>query len=58
VAAGIVDTGFPAERGFTAAFVLGLIATLVALAATVAIPGPTTDPLRRDATREGALAPS
>ena len=58
ITAGVVDTGFPAERGFTGAFVLGLIATLVALAATVAIPGPATDPLRREATGDGAPAAS
>ena len=36
--AGVVPPGFPAERGFTGAFVLGLIAAVVALAATAAIP--------------------
>ena len=46
IAAGVVDPGFPAERGLTGAFVLGLIASLVALAATAAIPGRETDPLR------------
>lgn len=45
IAAGLVDPGFPAERGFTGAFVLGLAATLVALAATTAIPGRAADPL-------------
>jgi MFS family permease len=44
ISAGVVD-GYPAERGFTGAFVLGLVATLVALAATVAVPARSTDPL-------------
>jgi MFS family permease len=46
IGAGLVGPGFPAERGFTGAFVLGLVATVVALAATVAIPGRTADPLQ------------
>jgi MFS family permease len=44
ISAGVVG-GYPAERGFTGAFVLGLIATLVALAATIAVPARSTDPL-------------
>jgi MFS family permease len=55
IAAGVVKSGFPAERGYTATFVLGLIATLVALAATAAIPGPANDPLRKENDRGGAL---
>ena len=47
--AGVVPPGIPAERGFTGAFVLGLVAALVALAATSAIPARRGDPLRQDA---------
>jgi MFS family permease len=36
---------FPADEGFTRAFVLGLIAAVVALGATAAIPAPSSDPL-------------
>jgi hypothetical protein len=49
IGAGLVGSGFPAERGFTGAFVLGVVATIVALAATVAIPGRTADPLLQEA---------
>ena len=49
--AGVVPPGFPAERGFTGAFVLGLIAAVVALAATAAIPHRRGDLLRQDARR-------
>jgi MFS family permease len=45
IVAGGVDSGFPNERGFTHAFVLGALATLVALTATLAIPGRAADPL-------------
>jgi MFS family permease len=38
IAAGVVAPGFPAEHGFTRAFVLGLIASVVALVATTALP--------------------
>jgi hypothetical protein len=38
IAAGVVAAGFPAEHGFTGAFVLGLISSVVALVATTAIP--------------------
>ena len=59
IAAGVVPPGFPAERGYTRAFVLGLVASLVALAATVAVPGRASDPVlvgRRVAMGEGAGA--
>jgi MFS family permease len=46
IGAGLLDAGVPAERGFTGAFVLALLATFVALAATAVIPGRTSDPLR------------
>jgi Na+/melibiose symporter-like transporter len=36
---------FPADEGFTRAFVLGLIAAVVALGATAAIPASSSDPL-------------
>ena len=58
IGAGVVAPGFPAERGFTGAFVLGLIAALVALAATVAIPHRRRDPLRQDAQSERTVAAS
>ena len=45
VSAGVVAPGIPAERGFTGAFVLGLIAAFVALMATIAIPHRRRDPL-------------
>ena len=54
--AGVVPPGIPAERGFTGAFVLGLIAALVALAATSAIPARRGDPLRQDAQVERRVA--
>jgi MFS family permease len=44
ISAGVVGQ-FPAEEGFTRAFVLGLIAAVVALGATAAIPAPGRDPL-------------
>jgi MFS family permease len=47
IAAGVGTSGFPAEEGFTRAFVLGLAGAGVALAATVAMPGRGGDPLRR-----------
>ena len=56
--AGVVPPGLPAERGFTGAFVLGLIAALVALAATAAIPHRRGDLLRQDAQRERRAAAS
>ena len=43
--AGVTAAGLPAESGFTDAFVLGLIAAMVALAATLAVPGRAGDPL-------------
>jgi MFS family permease len=54
ISAGVVN-GYPAERGFTGAFVLGLVATLVALAATVAIPARSTDPLTSRAPVEAGV---
>ncbi len=48
VGAGLVASGFPAERGFTGAFVLGGIAALVALAAAAAVPGRVVDPLVKE----------
>ena len=42
--AGVGPTGFPAESGLTDAFVLGVVAALVAVAATVAIPRRVADP--------------
>ena len=56
--AGVVPPGIPAEGGFTGAFVLGLIAALVALAATSAIPARRGDPLRQDAQVERRVAAS
>ena len=56
--AGVVPPGIPAERGFTGAFVLGLIAAVVALAATAAIPHRRGDLLRQDAQRERRAAAS
>jgi len=47
IAVGLVGPGFPAERGFTSAFVLALLATIVAVVAVAAIPGRTSDPLLR-----------
>jgi MFS family permease len=44
ISAGVVGQ-FPADEGFTRAFVLGLIAAVVALGATAAIPAPSSDPL-------------
>jgi MFS family permease len=44
ISAGLVGQ-FPAEQGFTRAFVLGLIAAVVALGATAAIPASSRDPL-------------
>ena len=58
MAAGVGPPGFPAEHGFTGAFVLGLIAALVALAATSAIPARRGDPLRQDAQVERRVAAS
>ena len=49
VAAGLAESGFPADRGFTGAFALGLVASIVALAATIAIPARTGDPLVQEA---------
>jgi MFS family permease len=46
LAAGVGAGGFPGEEGFTDAFVLGLVAACVALAATAAMPGRGSDPLR------------
>ena len=46
--AGVTAQGLPAEGGFTDAFVLGLIAAMVALAATAAVPGRAGDPLIDD----------
>jgi hypothetical protein len=45
IGAGVIEPGIPAEEGFTSAFVLGCVAALVALAATVAIPRRVADPL-------------
>lgn len=42
--AGVIDVRFPAEVGFTRAFVLGSVAALGALMATLAIPGRVSDP--------------
>jgi hypothetical protein len=47
LAGGIGASGFPAEEGFTGAFVLGLVAACVAVAATAAMPGWGGDPLRQ-----------
>ena len=58
IGGGIIGPGFPAESGFTLAFVLGLGAALVALAATVAIPGRTDDPLLGNAPQNGTVAAS
>jgi MFS family permease len=44
ISAGVVGQ-IPADEGFTRAFVLGLIAAVVALGATAAIPAPSSDPL-------------
>jgi MFS family permease len=44
ISAGVVGQ-FPGEQGFTGAFVLGLIAAVVALGATAVIPAPSGDPL-------------
>jgi MFS family permease len=44
ISAGVVGR-FPADEGFTRAFVLGLIAAVVALGATAAIPASSRDPL-------------
>lgn len=49
VAAGLAESGFPADRGFMGAFALGLVASIVALAATIAIPARTGDPLVQEA---------
>ena len=54
IGAGLVGPGFPAERGFTAAFILAFVATLVALAATVAMPARRADPLLEDLTSAAA----
>jgi hypothetical protein len=48
------NVGFPAERGFTGAFVLGLGASMVALAATVAVPGRVGNPLLQEARGDAA----
>jgi len=53
IGAGVVELGFPAEDGFTGAFTLGLIATLLALAATPLIPTKRTDPVVRGAPDHG-----
>lgn len=45
ISAGLTSSGFPSAKGFTSGFVLGLIAALGALAATLAIPSRTTDPV-------------
>jgi MFS family permease len=45
IAAGVTEAGFPAEDGFTGAFVLGLVASLAALVGVSLIPGRSTDPL-------------
>jgi MFS family permease len=50
IAAGVASDGFPAESGFTDAFVLGLVAAVGALMASVAIPRRTLDPLLPDGT--------
>jgi hypothetical protein len=44
IGAGLAGPGIPADRGFTGAFTLGLVATVVALAATAAMPGRAGDP--------------
>ncbi len=53
-----MEPGFPAESGFTGAFALGLGAALVALAATVAIPGRADDLLLGNAPHNGTVAAS
>ena len=58
IAGGIVEPGFPADSGFTGAFVLGLGAALVALGATIAIPGRVADPFLGSAPRSGTVAGS
>ena len=50
IAEGISPPGFPAEDGFTEAFVLGLAAALVAFGAAVAIPSRAADPFLARAT--------
>lgn len=58
VAAGPAESGFPADRGFTGAFALGLVASIVALAATIAIPARTGDPLVQEAPGDAVPVPS
>ena len=58
IGGGIDEPGFPAERGFTGAFVLGLAAALVALGPTVAIPGRAAGPLLGNAPHNGSVAGS
>ena len=58
IGAGIVAPGFPAESGFTEAFVLGLAAVLVALGASVAIPGRAADPFLGNAPQTSTVAGS
>jgi MFS family permease len=55
IAAG-VSSGYPVDRGFTGAFVLGLVAALVALTATAAIPAPRADPLVADPSAASSAA--
>jgi hypothetical protein len=58
IGAGVVGPGFPAERGFTSAFVLGLVGAFVALAATAAMPRRTADPLRESPPQPRVLTAS
>jgi MFS family permease len=58
IGAGIVEPGFPADSGFTGAFVLGLAAALVALGAAAAIPSRVADPFLGSAPRSGTVAGS
>jgi MFS family permease len=58
IAAGLAASGFPDERGFTGAFVLGLFASIVALAATLVTPGRVGDPLVEEVPGEAAPAAS
>jgi MFS family permease len=54
IGAGVALSGLPAERGFTSAFVLGAIASVVALAGATLIPGRASDPLTTAPPCEGS----
>jgi hypothetical protein len=57
ISAGVVGK-FPAEQGFTRAFSLGLLAAVVALVATAAVPAARRDPLVARVENDRASAPS